>query len=103
MRSSQGGGPIPLRIDGKVLPEKAAEREPTALARPACMSGRGVKQEGPRRGGGAGPAPHPAGLLEDVVCTDRRMPLIDGSLIMEVCGFLLRKVGVDCRIRWYEL
>jgi hypothetical protein len=50
MRSSQGGGPIPLRIDGKVLPEKAAEREPTALARPACMSGRGVKQEGPRRG-----------------------------------------------------
>jgi len=31
------------RIEGKVLPEKAVEREPTALARPACMYGRGVK------------------------------------------------------------
>lgn len=31
------------RIEEKVLPEKAAEREPTALAGPACMSGRAVK------------------------------------------------------------
>jgi hypothetical protein len=72
MRSSQSRGPIPLRIDGKVLPEKAAEREPTALARPACMSGRGVKQEGPRRGQGrpraARPALAPRGCLKKTVC-----------------------------------
>jgi len=42
-----------------LLPEKVAEREPTGLARPACMSGRGVKKEGRRQG-----------LLEDEGCTE---------------------------------
>jgi hypothetical protein len=55
MRSSQGPG-RPGRIDGKGLPEKAAEREPTALARPACMSGRGVKRGGAPGGATAGRA-----------------------------------------------
>jgi hypothetical protein len=34
-------------LEGKVFPEKAVEREPAALAWPACMSGRGVKGRRP--------------------------------------------------------
>ena len=74
MRSSQGRGPIPWRMDGKVLPEKAAEREPTALARPACMSGRGVKEEGPPQGQGMARATRHAlalrGCLKISSCTN---------------------------------
>ena len=82
MRSSQGRGPILLHIEGKVLPEKAAKREPTALARPACISGRGVKQEGPRRGQGrpraSAASPDSAGLLEDELC---RYEIEGGTLL----------------------
>jgi hypothetical protein len=55
MRNSKGPG-HPGRIDGKVLPEKAAKRGPTALAWPACMSGRGVKRGGAPGGVTAGRA-----------------------------------------------
>jgi len=79
MRSSQGPGRTG-RIEGEVLPEKAVEREPTALVRPACMSGRGVKRGmGPRRGHGSPRATRaavaPRGCLE-IKCA--RMKLQNG-------------------------